>query len=50
MTTTTGLRYIDSDGHILEPPDALPEVRPGRLPGPHLARGAGRRGQGMGRL
>jgi uncharacterized protein len=28
MATVTGLRYIDSDGHILEPPEALPEYAP----------------------
>ena len=31
------LRYIDSDGHILEPPTAMLEFAPGRVPGPHLA-------------
>ena len=28
MSAATGLRYIDSDGHILEPPTALPEYAP----------------------
>ena len=28
MTSTTGLRYIDSDGHILEHPTAMPEYAP----------------------
>src|SRR5262245_42048019 len=28
MTATDTLRYIDSDGHILEPPTALPEYAP----------------------
>jgi predicted TIM-barrel fold metal-dependent hydrolase len=28
MATDNGLRYIDSDGHILEPPTALPEYAP----------------------
>ena len=28
MTTTEGLRYIDSDGHILEHPTAMPDYAP----------------------
>src|SRR3954453_2089157 len=28
MTATEGLRYIDSDGHILEHPTAMPEYAP----------------------
>ena len=28
MTTTDGLRYIDSDGHILEHPTAMPDYAP----------------------
>jgi uncharacterized protein len=30
MTVTAGLRYIDSDGHILEHPTALPEYAPAK--------------------
>ena len=46
MATDDGLRYVDSDGHILEHPTAMPAVRPGGVPGPHLAHrdGRGRRG------
>ncbi len=28
MTTADGLRYIDSDGHILEHPTAMPDYAP----------------------
>ena len=31
MTTVGKLRYIDSDGHILEPPTALPDYAPARF-------------------
>jgi predicted TIM-barrel fold metal-dependent hydrolase len=30
MTTTDGLRYIDSDGHILEHPTAMPDYAPAK--------------------
>jgi uncharacterized protein len=30
MATDDGLRYIDSDGHILEPPTSLPEYAPAK--------------------
>jgi predicted TIM-barrel fold metal-dependent hydrolase len=30
MATVTGLRYIDSDGHILEPPTELPQYAPAK--------------------
>ena len=37
MTTIEGLRYIDSDGHILEHPTAMPDYAPERVPRPDLA-------------
>ena len=37
MATEDGLRYVDSDGHILEHPTAMPEYAPEGVPRPHLA-------------
>ena len=50
MATDDGLRYVDSDGHILEHPTAMPEYAPGGVPGPHLAHRDRRGRRGVARL
>ena len=52
MTTTDEptLRYIDSDGHILEHPTAMLEFAPGRVPRPDLAHRDRRRRQRVARV
>ena len=47
MATTDGLRYVDSDGHILEHPTGDARLRAGGVPGPHLAHRDRRRRRGV---
>ncbi len=49
MTATESLRYIDSDGHILEHPTGDARLRARRVPRPHLAHRDRRRRRGVAR-